>query len=114
MAVTITLPDEMETQLQRKAERQNLSVEELALDILDHALGTEEPFPSPEEGVAEIRATPPNPRSIRSASGSLAEALRNAPDDPDFDLAAWNRGWAAVEVEMQALTRANAMAEGRG
>jgi hypothetical protein len=43
----------------------------------------------------------------------LAEALRHAPDDPDFDLAAWNREWAAVEGELQTVTRANDLAEGR-
>ena len=114
MAVTIILPDELETQLQRKAQVQQLSVEELALEILGQALETEKPFPSPEEVVTKIQATPPNPHSIRPADGSLAEALRNAPNDPNFDLAAWNREWAAIEAEMQAITRANAMAEGRG
>jgi plasmid stability protein len=95
MAITITLPDEIEIQLQRKAQGQHLSVEELALEILGHALETEEPFPTPEEVVAKIQATPPNPHNIRPAGGSLAGALRNAPDDPDFDLVAWNREWAA-------------------
>ena len=114
MAVTITLSDEIETQLHRKAEVQHLSVEELALEILGRALKTAELFPTPGEVVAKIQATPPNPHSIRPASGSLAEALRQAPNDPDFDLTLWNREWAAVEVEMKAITRANAIVEGRG
>jgi len=35
--------------------------------------------------VERIKATPPNPATIRPATGSLAEALQNAPEDPDFD-----------------------------
>jgi len=42
----------------------------------------------------------------------LAEALRNAPEDPDFDLAEWTAQWQAVEAEMKAITRANDVAEG--
>ncbi len=114
MTVTITLPDEIETHLKRKARMQYLSVEELALEILSNALEMQESFPSPEEVVAKIKATSPDPRGIRLASGSLAEALRHAPDDPDFDMATWSREWAAVEAEMQAMTRAGAVAEGRG
>jgi len=114
MAATITLPNEIEIQLQRRAETQRVSVEELALGILGNALETKELFPTPEEVVARIQATPPDPHSIRPAGGSLAEALRNAPDNPDFDLAAWNREWAVVQAEMKAMTRANDMAEGRG
>ena len=114
MAVTITLPDEMETKLQHKAQTQHRSVEELALDILGSALEQEEGFPTPEEVVAKIQATPPNPRSIRPARGSLAEALRSAPEDPDFDLASWEREWAAVEAAIKVIARADDIAEGRG
>jgi len=113
MTVTITVPDDMEKQLQRKAEREHLSVEELILELLGHALGTERYSQSPEEVVVKIQAMLPDPRNIRPARGSLSEALRNAPDDPDFDLTVWNREWTIVEAEMQALTRANAIAEGR-
>ena len=62
-------------------------------------------FPSLEEVVAEIRAIHPNPASLRPASGSLAEALRDAPDDPDFDLSVWNQEWAMVEAEMKMMSR---------
>lgn len=69
--------------------------------------------PTPEGVVARIQATPPNPRSIRAASGSLAAALRDAPPAPEFDLGAWQNEWAAVEAEIRATTRANDIAEGR-
>ena len=114
MEVAITLPDGIVMSLQRRAEVEHRSIEELAVDILANALEADDSFPTPEEVVARIQATPPNPSSIRLASGSLAEALRNAPEDPDFDLAAWQRQWAAVEAEMKAITRANDAAEGRG
>jgi len=64
--------------------------------------------------VAKIQATPPNPANIRPATGSLAEALQNAPDDPDFDLETWIREWSMIEYEMKAITHANSIAEGRG
>ena len=113
MTVTIMMPDEMETQLQRQAEKEHMSLEEFILELLARALEMEKQFPSPEEVVDRIQATPANPHSFRPASGSLAEALRQAPHDPDFDLAAWNREWAMVEAEMKAITRANTIAEGR-
>ncbi|MEW6402534.1 MAG: hypothetical protein AB1649_12095 [Chloroflexota bacterium] len=53
--------------------------------------------------VERIKVTPPNPAAIRPATGSLAEALQNAPEDPDFDLETWTRQWAAIEAEMKPL-----------
>ena len=64
--------------------------------------------------VERIKATPPNPAAIRPATGSLAEALRNAPEDPNFDLEAWTRQWDTIETEMKAIDRADEIAEGRG
>lgn len=64
--------------------------------------------------VAEIKATPPNPTAVRPATGSLAEALQNAPEDPDFDLESWTQQWDAIEAEIKAINRADAIAEGRG
>jgi len=113
MAITITLPDELEARLQGRAKRLRLSLENLVLEILGRALGTDEYSPTPEEVVAKIRATPLNPHGIRPADASLAEALRNAPDDPDFDLATWIHEWAEAEAEMKTATRINAIAEGR-
>ncbi len=64
--------------------------------------------------VEQIKAEPPNPATIRPATGSLAEALQNAPEDPDFDLETWTRQWDAIEAEMKAIDRADDIAEGRG
>lgn len=113
MAVVLTLPRNLEERLQRRAGLQHRSVEEIAIDILSGAL-EEDTFPTPEEVVARIRATPPNPLSMRRATGSLADALRNAPHDPNFDLERWEKEWATAEAEMKTITRANDIAEGRG
>jgi prevent-host-death family protein len=64
--------------------------------------------------VERIKVTPPNPAAVRSATGSLAEALHNAPEDPGFDLETWTRQWDAIEAEIRASDRTNDLAEGRG
>ena len=112
MSITITLPEEIEARLQRKAETQQRSVEEVAIDLLNSIVEQDESVPRLGEIVRKIQGTPPDPHNIRPAEGSLAAALRNAPEDPDFALVVWEREWAAAEAEMQAITRANDIAEG--
>lgn len=116
MPITITLPAELEENLQAKAEAQQRPLDELIVDILANAVEAEadDDWPTLEEVVAEIKALPPNPAAIRPATGSLAEALANSPHDPDFDLETWQRDWAKIEAEMKAIDRANEIAEGRG
>lgn len=116
MTMTITLPDQLAVKLQAEARQQHLSPDELALNILADALKLEDEadeYPTLEEVVAKIKATPPNPANIHPATQSLADLLRDAPHDPDFDLETWNREWAKVEAEMKAITRADNIAEGR-
>lgn len=136
MTLTITLPEKIAEQLQRKAKERHLSAVEVAIDLLENALDeqadfhpalangktltaaaddeAETVFPTPEEVVAKIKVLgPSDPRNIRPATGSLAQALRSIPSDPDFDFEEWNRQWAEVEAEMKAITRANDIAEGR-
>ena len=113
MTITITLNDELVAGLERKAKEQQKSVEQLALRILA-AAADECATLTPEEVVARIQTTPPNPSQIRPALGNLADVLRAAPSDPSFDLASWQRQWAIVENQMKALTQANDAAEGLG
>jgi hypothetical protein len=113
MSITITLPDDVQAQLQRAAELQRRSLEEVALDVLAGAAGAGPAGFTPEEVVARIRATSPNPNSILAATASLAAALRSAPRVPDFDLDVWEHEWATVESQIRATTRANDVAEGR-
>ena len=107
VSITVTLPDGVQAQLQRAAESQRRSLEEVALDILANAAGAASAVSTPEEIVARIRATSPNPKSIPAATGSLATALRNAPHVPDFDLGVWEHEWEVVESQIRATTRAN-------
>ncbi len=115
MPVTITLPDELAASLQTRAEAQQLSLDKLVAGILTKAFAAEpeDDFPTLEEVVAEIKATPPNPAAIRLATESLADLLENGPEDPDFDLETWAKQWNAIEAEMKARDRANDIAEGR-
>ena len=113
MRVMINMPHEIENKLQQKAERAQLSLEQVVLEILAEALEEEVIFPSPKEVVAKIKATPPGKHSLRPATGSLAELLRHTPVDLDFDLDEWNRAWRLVAAEQSAMTRANDIAEGR-
>jgi hypothetical protein len=101
--------------LKHRAEEKEMSVDDLVIDLLVNALTNElEDYPSLEEVVARIKASPPNPANIHPATASLAELLLNAPEDPDFDLETWKRDWANVEAEIKAIERANDITEGRG
>lgn len=114
MPLTITLSDTLVTQLQPKAKAKKLSLQELVEGLLRNVVKADESYPTPEEVVAKIQATAPNPANIRPATGSLAEALQNGPHDPDFDLKRWTREWSRIEDEMKAITHLNSIAEGRG
>ncbi len=117
MSATITLPDTLAAKLRARAKIQQQLLEEFVLNILSRIaeLADEQAdVPTPEEVVARIKALPPDPTCIRLASGSLAEALQDKPAEFEFNLESWRREWAAVEVELKAITRANDIAEGRG
>ncbi len=125
---TITLPEQIAAQLQRRATDERLSVEALAIAYITNGLtrpapssvsaSTAERANDPEllALVARITALPPNPASIIPAKGDLAEVLRTleAVDDPAYDLAAEVAALDAAELELRALDRANDIAEGRG
>ena len=113
MTVTITLPQNLEAQLKRKARIQKSSIEEMVLEILDSALAADNTPPSLEDVVAKIQALPPKTDNLRPASGSLASALRQAPTDPEFNLQEWKKEWAEAETEMRQITNNNSIAEGR-
>ena len=114
MAITITLDDDLLAKLTRSANRQRLTVEQIAISILTTAVQDTESI-TPHQAVASIPGTMANLSQVRLAQGSLADALRVAPpSDPSFDLESWNRQWSDVEAELKAITRANDVAEGYG
>ena len=55
-----------------------------------------------EEVVDEIIRRGPGIPNVRKATTSLADYLKNAPHDPDFNLEEWNREWAKIEAEIEA------------
>lgn len=112
MALMIQLRDPLLQRLQLKAKESHLSVEEFVLDVLSEAVEEEEPFPTPEEVALKIKNTPPNPASFRPPVGSLAEALRKIPSDPDFDMDAWMEEWHRFEQELKDLDRRERIADG--
>lgn len=123
MSITITLPDMLAAKLETEAMARNQSAEEVAVELLDHALAAEpeetEHFPlTLEEVVAKIRSLPLDPSLIRQPMGSLEEYLekslaKEAEENVEFDQEAWQRDWNAFEVELKAVSRANDIAEGR-
>jgi len=112
MTLTITVPERLVAQLQRRAAEEQRSAEEAAVALLEEALDADV-WPTPEEVVAKLKALGPDPTAVRPAQGSLVEALRNLPSDPDFDVEEWDRQWEAFEAELKAITRTNTIAEGR-
>ncbi len=113
MAVTIIVPDNLQEQLQQRAEVEDRSVEEVTLGLLQDALERTVLFPTVDDVVARIKTTSPNPHNVRPARGSLADALRNGMSTAPFDFAQWTSEWAAVETEMRNVTSADDFAEGR-
>ena len=118
MIVTLDLNQKIVKQFEEKAKAEDLSFEELLVDILTEAAVNPQPTTTqwamtPEAIMAQVRALPPNPNSVTPAQGSLLEALQSGPEDADFDLDAWNQQWAQAEAEIKAITRQNDRQEGR-
>src|SRR5215211_8637078 len=117
--LTIQLPDELRQRAENIVAQRGATIEHLIRELLEEYLDEAEnvlaPFngeprtpiddlsngqdsyPSLEEVVAKIKATPSDPSNIHPATQSLAELLAASPEDPSFDLEEWNREWAAVE-----------------
>jgi len=85
----------------------------MVLDILGKAVRLEPDYPTPESVVAKIKSVPAKPENLRVASGSLADALRDTPTNPEFNLEQWQENWARAEAEMRRITKENTIAEDR-
>lgn len=68
--------------------------------------------PSVSDVIARIQATPPNLAMITPPQGSLADALRDEPADPDFDLERWEQEWSAASDELRRINLEDDVAEG--
>ena len=125
MTTTITLPDHLAEQLQRRAATAQRSVEALAIAYIESGLieaedGSlfEQPTGPLDEDpellalIARIKATPPNPARIIPAQGNLAAVLAlMAQGEPDYELL---DALDAAELELRMINRADDIAEGRG
>jgi predicted DNA-binding protein len=120
--LTIQLPDELRQRAEEIAVQRGRTIERFIREVLEEYLdeaenvqaasnggvrisdkdlsNDQDDYPSLEEVVAKIRATPSDPSNIHPATQSLAELLAASPEDPSFDLEEWNREWAAVEAEV--------------
>ncbi|EFO82004.1 hypothetical protein OSCT_0153 [Oscillochloris trichoides DG-6] len=123
MTTTITLPEPLATQLQHRAAVVHRSVEALAIEYIaerlteDVAQQSEQVLmPTDDDAdllalVARIKALPPNPANIIPAKGNLAEVLaKMAHGKPDQELL---DALDAAECEINAINRADDIAEGR-
>jgi predicted DNA-binding protein len=141
--ITIQLPDTLQQRAEEIVSRRGGTVNELIQELLEEYLeeiedvqeasaiiariasgekrtyshnevwDEEDIYPSLEEVVAKIKATPSNPANFHPATQSLAELLVNSPSDPSFDEEEWNQEWARAEEEIKAITRADDQSEGR-
>ena len=113
MPTTVTLPDDLTEKLRERASTQNQSLDEFVAASLQQFLEDQEDWPSPEEVVARIRATPPDPSAFHPATESLLDYLRATRKSPPENLADWDREWDKIEAEMKSITKANDQTEGR-
>jgi len=112
MALVIDLSYTLEHKLKDEAQKRQRTPEQVVVDILSLAFEDDQ-LPTVAEVVARIKSTPPNPAMITPPQGSLADALRNGPTDPQFDVKTWTQDWAAAEEELKQINRLNDIAEGR-
>lgn len=109
MTLLIDLSETLEKKVKEEAKKYHRTPESLIADIVAKAF--EDEVSSVAEVVARIKATPPNPAMVKPPQGSLAEALRNGPVDPDFDIDEWRSEWAVAEEELKRINLLNDLAE---
>ena len=126
MTTIITLPDDLAQQLRQQAATRHRSAEALAIEYLAVALSEAAAPPQTTESapdddaellalVAQIKAMPKDPRNIIPAKGNLAEVLRALErSDAQVDVEAESADLRRAEEELNAINRADDIAEGRG
>lgn len=102
---TIALPVDLELRLRQEAAANNVPLQELTLGLLAEAVENRKRQQTLRDVVGKIKRMPASPYGLRPAGGSLAEALKKAPLDPQFDLAEWQLKWSLVEAELRALAQ---------
>ena len=131
MTITVTLSTPIGERLQTQADKIDLPLDDLVERMLATSLPAyetngfhaayDEPidddFPTLEEIVAMIKATPPNPNAVhlptKTAAELIAELEADPPEASDITPDEWDRLWAAFEAELKAADYADALSEGR-
>ena len=112
MTTVVTLNESVAQRLRVKAAAANRSIDDVANQLLTQCLPSVESSAAAASAasaelaqlVQRIRSRGPNPAMIRPAQRSLAgNILLPGEQDVPFDEAAWNREWAKIEEEMDAL-----------
>jgi hypothetical protein len=115
MTLQISLPENLVGELNRRAIQQERTAQDIVIDLLSRALGSEQDdeLEEPEEVVARIKSMPRNTVIAPPTKEMVAAAQARSVYDKDFDLAQWTAEWQAVEAEMREMTRQDAIREGR-
>ena len=115
MATVITLPDELSKRLKPQADDQHMALDAYVIDVLRRFSELPNPtvYIEPVETLmARIKALPPSTPKTYPGVQSTTHALKRFVDDATFDAAAWDRDWAAVEAEINTISRTDRMSEG--
>ena len=106
MTLSIQLSQKLATKLKEEAQQRKVRPEQLAVNILIDFLDDQQDdgIPSVAEVVRQIRSLPKDDRFVSLPEKSLADMLKNAPADPDFDLEQWEAEWEKVEEELEQLS----------
>lgn len=126
--ITLTLPDAIVAQLERRVKQHNMSLDDFALTLFREALLAEavdglslaerqqDASPALAALVERIKATPPNAAMIIPPTQTLADVVAHwqtqAVADTDITPAAWDHLWAEFEREQKILDQADAITEG--
>jgi hypothetical protein len=123
VTITVTLSTPIGKRLQTQADKIDLPLDDLvermliaSLPVYEangfHATADEpvvDDFPTLEEIVAQIKATPPNPNAIQRGEkfGDMAyiQSLLDNPPTDTLTVAEWEEYWPAFEQELKELDR---------
>lgn len=131
MTTTVTLSTPICKRLQKQVDKIDLPLDDLVERMLTTSLPayetngfhavydepTNDDFPTLEQVVAMIKATPPNPNAMKPGEkfGDMAyiQSLLDNPPTDTMTVEEWEEYWPAYEQELNELDYAQEVAEGR-
>jgi hypothetical protein len=115
MTVSIALPDRLAGRLQRQADIQHRSLEDMTLSIIEQSLTDTEADAEFFDLLARARATARPPQYVIQPTGTIDDLDRLLAKDRPIsaeEQEEWQREWRKVEAEMEARDVADAIREG--